>query len=133
MSTTKFKIEDKDYCFNFSSFKIAFNNYHKAQKMSIGQAEQKIADELYVTSSAVHNWRYEKNGIADLDTVKKLAKLFKIDYMILLEESKEVTMKEKYTDLQVQSIKRIYDEIIDFLYYFSETNGFNDLWSKYYP
>ena len=131
MSTTKFKIEDKDYCLNFSSFKIAFSNYHKTQKLSMGQAEQKIADELYVTSSAVHNWRYEKNGIADLDTVKKLAKLFKIDYMILLEESRNVTMKEKYTDLQVQSIKRIYDEIIDFLYYFSETDGFNDLWHKY--
>ena len=131
MSTTKFRIEDKDYCFNFSSFKIAFNNYHKTQKLSIGQAEQKIADELYVTSSAVHNWRYEKNGIADLDTVKKLANLFNIDYMILLEESREITMKEKYTDLQIQSIKRIYDEIIDFLYYFSETDGFNNLWIKY--
>ena len=131
MSTTKFTIDGKDYCFNFSTFKIAFNNYHKAQKLSIGQAEQKIADELYVTSSAVHNWRYEKNGISDLDTVKKIAVLFNIDYMILLEESKEVTMKEKYTDLQFQSVKRIYDEIIDFLYYFSETDGFNDLWHKY--
>lgn len=131
MSTTKFRIEDKDYCFNFSSFKNAFNNYHKAEDLSIGEAEQQIADELYVTSSAVHNWRYKKNGIADLEMVKKLANIFNIDYMILLEESKEVTMKEKYTDLQIQSIKRIYDEIIDFLYYFLETDGFNNLWIKH--
>lgn len=131
MNTTKFRIEDKDYCFNFSSFNNAFNNYHKAKKLSIGKAEQIIADELYVTNSAVHNWRYKKNGISDLETVKKLAGLFNVDYMILLEESREVAMKEKYTDLQIQSIKRIYDEIIDFLYYFSETNGFNNLWIKY--
>jgi transcriptional regulator with XRE-family HTH domain len=131
MSTTKFTVAGKDYYFNFSSFKNAFNNYHKAEDLSIGEAEQQIADELYVTSSAVHNWRYKKNGIADLETVKKLANIFNIDYMILLEESKEVTMKEKYTDLQIQSVKRIYDEIIDFLYYFSETDGFNDLWHKY--
>lgn len=131
MSTTKFRIEDKDYCFNFSSFKNAFNNYHKAKKLNVGKAEQKIADELYVTSSAVHNWRYKKNGIADLETVKKLGDLFNIDYMILLEESREDIMKEKYTDLQIQSIKRIYDEVIDFLYCFSETDGFNNLWMKY--
>lgn len=131
MSTTKFTVAGKDYYFNFSSFKNAFNNYHKAEDLSIGEAEQQIADELYVTSSAVHNWRYKKNGIADLETVKKLASLFNIDYMILLEESREITMKEKYTDLQIQSIKRVYDEIIDFLYYFLETDGFNDLWIKY--
>ncbi|MGN0448535.1 MAG: hypothetical protein ACI4GC_08325 [Acutalibacteraceae bacterium] len=131
MNTTKFRIEDKDYSFNFSSFNNAFNNYHKAKKLSIGKAEQRIADELYVTCSAVHNWRCKKNGISDLETVKKLADLFNVDYMILLEESREAVMKEKYTDLQIQSIKRIYDEIIDFLYYFSETNGFNNLWIKY--
>lgn len=51
--------------------------------------------------------------------------------MVLLEESREVVMKERYIDLQIQSIKRIYDDIIEFLFYFSETNGFSNLWLKY--
>lgn len=66
--------------------------------MKVAEAEQKIADELYVSSSAVHNWYHQKNGIADLETVKKLADLFNVDYMVLLEESREVIMKERYTD-----------------------------------
>ena len=131
MSTRKFRIEDKDYCFNFLYFKYAFTKYRKTEKLKVAEAEQKIADELYVSSSAVHNWCHQKNGIADLETIKKLAGLFNIDYMVLLEESREVVMKERYTDLQIQSIKRIYDEIIEFLFCFSETFGFNDLWMKY--
>ena len=131
MSTRKFRIEDKDYCFNFSSFKYAFTKYRNREKLKVAEAEQRIADKLYVSSSAVHNWCHQKNGISDLDAIKKLADLFDVDYMILLEESREDIMKEKYTDLQIQSIKRIYDEIIEFLFYFSETNGFSNLWIKY--
>lgn len=131
MSTRKFKIEDKDYCFNFSSFKYAFTKYRNREKLKVVEAEQRIADKLHVSSSAVHNWRHQKNGISDLEIVKKLGDLFNIDYMILLEENREDIMKEKYTDLQIQSIKRIYDEIIELLFYFSETNGFSNLWIKY--
>ncbi len=131
MSTRKFRIEDKDYCFNFSSFKYAFTKYRNREKLKVAEAEQMIADKLYVSSSAVHNWCHQKNGISDLDAIKKLADLFDVDYMILLEESRADIMKEKYTDLQIQSIKRIYDEIIEFLFYFSETDGFNNLWMKY--
>lgn len=131
MSTRKFRIEDRDYCFNFSSFKYAFTKYRNREKLKVVEAEQMIADKLYVSSSAVHNWCHQKNGISDLDVIKKLADLLDVDYMILLEESREGIMKEKYTDLQIQSIKRIYDEIIEFLFYFSETNGFSNLWIKY--
>ena len=34
----------------------------------------------------------------------------------------------KLTDLQLQSLKRIYDSIIDFLYIFDYSDGFNDYW-----
>lgn len=64
MSTRKFRIEDKDYCFNFVSFKYAFAQYRKTEKLKVAEAERKIADELYVSSSAVHNWCHQKNGIA---------------------------------------------------------------------
>lgn len=131
MSTRKFRIEDKDYCFNFSSFKYAFTKYRNREKLKVAEAEQRIADKLYVSSSAVHNWCHQKNGISDLDAIKRLADLFDVDYMILLEESREDIMKEKCTDLQIQSIKKIYDEIIEFLFYFSETNGFSNLWIRY--
>ncbi len=82
MSTRKFRIEDKDYCFNFLSFKYAFTKYRNREKLKVAEAEQMIADKLYVSSSAVHNWCHQKNGISDLDAIKKLADLFDVDYMV---------------------------------------------------
>lgn len=35
---------------------------------------------------------------------------------------------DKFNDIQISSIKRIYDSIIEHLDYFEKTDGYNDLW-----
>ena len=42
--------------------------------------QEDIAEKLNVSSSAVHNWRNIKNGPSELEMIKILSDIFKIDY-----------------------------------------------------
>ena len=46
----------------------------------------------------------------------------------MLSKKGEDIKMEKLTEIELMSVKRVYESIIEFLEYFYKTNGFNDLW-----
>ena len=116
--TRIFHIDGSDYSFNFSAFGRFFKSYRAGTKRNITETEQAIADALSLSREAVHSWRFEKNGPADVDIIKNLAEFLGItDYMILLEKrtgEPNMTANDRILD----SLKRIYDEVILYLDYY---------------
>lgn len=130
-NTKIFHIENHEYRFNFNAFNVMFNKHCKIHHIKKYNFEEEIAEKLNVSSNAVHNWRNIKNGPSELEMIKILSDIFKIDYKNLLKEVRKDIPKMKFEQYQLESIKRIYDAIIIFLEEFSNTDGFNDLWMEY--
>ena len=131
--TKLFYIGDNGYRFDSTSFNTYFKSKAKETGIGIGNLEEKIADELFVTKEAVHNWRFGSNGPASLELIRNLANAISVsDYTKLLKKNVEVNKMEEYTTLRIESIKRIYDAIIDFLEDFYNTDGFTGtLWYEF--
>ena len=130
---TVFDINSEEY--QFDSF--CFNQYvdHKAknEKIRKGDIENILAQKISVSSSAIHNWRFGCNGPSGIELIKDVAEYFNIDYMKLLKTKEEIKEMEKLSVLQIESLKRIFDAIIDFLDDFDKTDGFTGtLWSEFY-
>lgn len=119
MGTRKFRINEKDYVFNFINFKKFFRE--KADH-KIGDYEREIADALNVSEASIHAWRNNSNGPGDIEIIKNLAEHWNIDFMILLTEEKEIMVKE-LTERQRDSVARIYKAISDFMIVFEESGG----------
>ena len=59
--------------------------------------------------------------------IKAIADLFGIkNYKIFLRERSNIV--KNWTEKQENSVKRVYDAVIDFLFEFEQTMGFNDLY-----
>lgn len=131
--TKLFYIGDNGYRFDSNSFNTYFKSSAKENEVKIGDFEEKIADELFITKEAVHNWRFGSNGPGSLEIIKKLANIISIsDYTKLLKKHVEVNKMEEYSTLKIESMKRVYDAIIEFLHDFLYTGGFTtDLWYKF--
>jgi transcriptional regulator with XRE-family HTH domain len=129
--TKIFLIDGAERQFDFSAFKISYDDYCKRNHINKCELEEEIAKELNVSSSAVHNWRSRSNGPSELTMIKDLSKILQTDYNLLLKEVKKENLKMTYTSIQIESIKKVYDAIIVFLENFLHTDGFNDLWFKY--
>ena len=93
--TTVFEIDNEKYQFNCLSFNQCINQYAKKNNMKKGKVENLLADKLFVSSSAIHNWRFGSNGPASIDLIKNAAKYLKADYMTLLRKNKEIKEMEK--------------------------------------
>ena len=130
-NTKIFTIDNSEYQFDFSAFNIMFNKHCQFCRIKKGDFEEELAEKLNVSSSAVHNWRNIKNGPSELEMIKILSDIFKIDYKNLLKKIRKDIPKMKYEQYQLESIKRIYDAIIIFLEEFLNTDGFNDLWLEF--
>lgn len=131
MATRKIMIDnDAYYYFNFEKFIELFYRCRSKKKLQVGKLEEELAKYVNKDTSTVHNWRYKTSGPSDIDTIKLISKFFEInDYKILLIEGKEKgNIDMKLSDLQLLSIKRVYDAIIDFLDEFEKSDGFNDYW-----
>ena len=65
--------------------------------------------------------------------IENIAKCMNIkDWTLLIKEAREENKNMKLTDIQKESVKRIYDTIIDFLFEFERTGGFTtELWIKF--
>ncbi|MEE1273439.1 MAG: hypothetical protein UHI81_02940 [Olegusella sp.] len=117
-----------------SFYRAAFNdcfrrNARLREGVSLTAYEQKAADVIGVSPSAVHAWRVGVNAPADIDRIKSLATFWDIDFTTLLVPVKKgKNMREKYTDRQIEALRRIYVAIIDFLDEFDRTMGFNNYW-----
>lgn len=130
--TTMFYIENEKYQFDCLSFNRCIDQYAKKNNIKKGKIENILADKLFVSSSAIHNWRFGSNGPASIDLIKNAAKYLKVDYMTLLRKNKETKEMKELSTLQIESLKRIYDGIIDFLDEFEKTDGFTGtLWYEF--
>lgn len=126
MATRKIKIGEKEYYFNFKNFIMIFDNYCRKNKLKKGNLEEDLSLFVNKDASTIHNWRNSTSGPSDLDTIKLIADYFKVEYESLLE--RRCGAMKKLEDVQLMSIKRIYDEIINYLEEFNDSNGFNDYW-----
>lgn len=135
-------VSQKTKIFDYNGRKVQFNPIKfieifyrciKEQNLKVCELELLIANEVGVTDSAVHNWRYRKNGPSDLKMIENIAKCMNIkDWTLLIKEAREENKNMKLTDIQKESVKRIYDTIIDFLFEFERTGGFTtELWIKF--
>lgn len=129
--TKVFNVDGISMQFDSEAFNIFFKNSKKREEIRILDLETNIGDNLGVSRDAVHSWRFGQNGPADIDMIKKLAEYMGLtDYKKLLKERKEEVVMQ-ITERQKDSLKIIYDAIIDFLITFDETDGFNDFWHKF--
>lgn len=123
----RYEINETDYLFNYQRFNELFIK-EKGKKL-IGDLEQELADSIHVSKDTVHSWRNRVQSPNDLDIVKSISNYYKLeDYKNLLIVKRDNKKMDKFNDIQISSIKRIYDSIIEHLDYFEETDGYNDLW-----
>lgn len=117
--------------FDSNKFNNFFRKHCRLKKMKVKSLEISLGDYVFVTDSAVHQWRFGNNGPSDIETIKKISEFFNFhSFKCLLMEAKEFN-KMNYSELQIKSFKKIYDAIIDFLNEFEKTMGFNDLWFEF--
>ncbi len=129
--TRVFCVDGINMQFNSDSFNNYFMSIKKRDEVKIQTFESKIGDILGVTRDAVHSWRFGQNGPADIEIIKQLAEYLNIpDYKILLKKRSSAVVTQ-ITERQKDSLKKIYDAVIDYLNLFDETDGFNNLWHVY--
>lgn len=136
ISTTVFTDEKGDnVVFDFDAFNKIFRMVKMEEKLKVSGLEEILAQEVGVTPSAIHNWRMQSNGPSDKEMIKKMASRFNLTSWESL--TKKVSGEKgehmaRITDKQMESLKRVYDGIIDFLDEFKRTGGFTQvLLTKY--
>ncbi len=123
-----YKYKNSFYFFNHDMFNNMFNKKMQKDKIMIKDMEEQLANALNVSKDSVHNWRYKTYSPNGLDLIKDIANYFGYEEDILLcKKGGDIKMK-KLSEIELISVKRIYESIIEFLEYFYKTNGFNDLW-----
>ena len=126
----RYEVNNKDLYFNFPRFNELF--IKNKGKKQIGDLEQDLADFVHVSKDTIHSWRNRVQSPNDLEIIKSISKYYKLNhYEDLLITKGEINNKSMFTDIQINSVKRIYDSIIQHLDYFEKTNGYNDLWVEY--
>ena len=126
--TRVFDESGAQYRFNSKAFRSRIDSFAREKGVSKGQIADELAAGLCVTADAVNNWKYGKNGPADLDAVKKAAAILHTDWLLLVQERDGGAEMEQLTDRQKDAAKRIYDVLIWFLEEFSNSDGFNSWW-----
>lgn len=130
--TKRFTIDGKYMQFDSTSFKRFFDAKRKKLEKSVLEYEMELGDVLNVSNSAIHNWRFGTNGPSDVKTIKQLADTLEIsDYQLLLKDGKE-HIAMQISERQKDSLKRVYDAVMDFLELFNQTDGFNNWWLDLY-
>ena len=126
--TKNFTIDGKNMQFDSVSFKEFFDSRRKKAGITVLDYETELGEVLSVSGSAIHNWRFGINGPSDVETIKQLAEYLELsDYQLLLKDGKE-QMTMQISERQKDSLKRIYDAVIDFLEEFQKSDGFNNYW-----
>ena len=114
------------------ALKAGFHSWREASGFKVGEAEKALAKHLSVSQPTVHGWLAGSYGPADISLVEEAASLWGIDADGLLTAAATqkggTAMNDKYTERQLEAIRRIYGTIMDFLSEFTESGGFNDYW-----
>ena len=119
------------YAFNSQAFRSRIDSMARERSISKGKITDELADALSVTPDAINNWKYGKNGPADLDTIKRSADFFHVDWTLFVKNADGGNTMAQLTERQKDAVKRIYDILIWFLEEFSNTDGFNDWWLEF--
>lgn len=120
-----FQYQDIEVQFNAKSFDDLSKEYKQKKKVTLGSIEADIAKEVKVSEEAVRNWRFGKNGPSELEMIKGIAKVLELsNWTILLEKYDGGKTMAAITDREKDALKRVYDSIIDFLYEFIDSDGF---------
>lgn len=123
--TRLFEYNGRKVMFDRTQFCSAFDSYRMANKIPVIQLEQKIAETVFLSREAIHNWRNGYNGPSDIPTIQSLAAFLKVSPESLLADHKEENrIMNHFTEAQLESAKRITDGLWDYIYMFSETEGF---------
>lgn len=123
-----FQYQNKKIQFNKNSFDDITKVYKKRNKIPLYSIEERIAVEVNVSTEAVRNWRFGKNGPSEIEMIMGIAKSLELsDWTILVKEYNGEKDMIEITDREKNALKRVYDSIIDFLYEFTETDGFETL------
>ncbi len=149
-NTKIFIIDNAPHRFNKGAFNNYFKKFFEKQKLNddgiktIGVFEEYFAKQLICSKSTVHGWEFGNSGPGDLDTIKNIAEILEIsDYMYLMKEvvqkanaedgETEEMCDNRLTISQTESLKRIFDAVVDYLEDFDKTDGFTGtLWHKYF-
>lgn len=115
--------------FDFNHFQDLFLKKSRKEGINISDLEEQLGDFVHKSSSAIHNWRFQKNGPSDDETVRLISDFFELDdYHFLIKKNFGENEKLLKNDFQKLSLKKIYDAIIEFLEDFYNSNGFNEYW-----
>lgn len=131
--TKKFEIENINYQFDSLSFSRCVKQYAENNSIRPTNTLELVAKFVNVTLDATKQWYYGNNGPSELTIIQKIAEFLQItDYMILMKKAREKEKMVNLNSLQYESIKRIYDSVIDYLNDFYTTDGFTGgLWYKF--
>lgn len=129
--TRTYKIGDAEYNFNKDIFNELVRSYKEKNELrKAKEFEERFTSELGIGRTTYIDW---KNGNSspnsELD-IQKISDFLKLsDWKLLLKRENKDNMNSP-TERQRDSLKLIYNAVIDYLKIFDETNGFNDLWHK---
>lgn len=119
-----FTVDDIQYSFSSMSFRSVFDRYAKENKITKGRNAENLRKWVNVSVDAVNNWKYGKNGPADMETIKNIAEYLHVDWQLLMIKTNGGNTMTKLTERQKDAAKRIYDVLIRFLEEFNNTDGF---------
>ena len=131
--TRMFEVDHEKYQFDQYAFNMEVKMYAKQKKIRPTKVFDLIADAILVTPEAVKNWYYGNNGPSDLEMIRQIADAIEVrDYLKLMKKAEEFIKVTNLSTLQIESAKRIYDAVIDYLTDFYKTDGFTGaLWYKF--
>lgn len=123
-----YKYKDSFYFFDHDIFNDMFNRKCNKDRLMIKDMEEQLANVINVSKDTVHSWRYKTYSPNDLNLVNDIANYFGYEKDVLLCKKGGDAKMKKMSDIELMSVKRVYESIIEFLEYFYKTDGFNDLW-----
>lgn len=132
METKIFNLDGQKLRFDARTFEYSFRAYAQDSKMKKKDLEELLAEKVGVSREAVHNWRFAKNGPSDIEMIQKLAEVLNIkEWRVFTKSASGGEMVVQLTERQKDACKRVYDSIVEFLFEFKQTSGFNDYWFQY--
>ena len=120
-----FEYKNKSYQFDTKKFDVITKQYKNKKRMTLIEIESLIASKINISEDAVRNWRYGKNGPSSLEIIEEISEVLGLkDLTSLLVEFEGEKKMVEISDREKIALKKIYDSIVDFLYEFAETDGF---------
>lgn len=119
----------KLYVLDKKIFSELISENAKKNNRTKGKEQELLADYIGCSTEAIRKWKSynskDRNGLRDIDAIKKIAKYFNIkDINVLLKEVRESKRMKLQKERQIDALRRCYRIIYDFLREFETTGGF---------